>query len=182
MCTESHGRSPPALGIAWPPAQVFAWPLEIAWPRAPSHRIAWPSLHRKQLPASNPIHYASTGDSEPGTAWPNGFRMALREISGERHPKTIWQGSAWIRIWSARGPGDRFLLTIPECMHISSRCKAGICAEMWLLAVGLFLHAGTAKEKRGRKFLLFFIAIDGLVTAQHSHRLLVSPEICRVLE
>eukprot|EP01047_Picozoa_sp_COSAG01_P027110 COSAG01_NODE_1775_length_9260_cov_58.468784_11_plen_216_part_00 len=33
----------PALGIPWPPAQVFAWPLEIAWPRAPSHRIPWPT-------------------------------------------------------------------------------------------------------------------------------------------
>jgi hypothetical protein len=26
---------------------------------------------------------------------------------------------------SARRPGDRFLLTIPECMHIDSRCAAG---------------------------------------------------------
>eukprot|EP01047_Picozoa_sp_COSAG01_P081526 COSAG01_NODE_16287_length_1250_cov_2.686360_1_plen_76_part_10 len=25
-------------------------------------------------------------------------------------------------IWSARGPGDRFLLTIPECMQINTRC------------------------------------------------------------
>eukprot|EP01047_Picozoa_sp_COSAG01_P115918 COSAG01_NODE_44588_length_417_cov_1.644654_1_plen_87_part_10 len=32
-----------SLGRPRPAAEIFAWPLEIAWPRAPSHRIPWPS-------------------------------------------------------------------------------------------------------------------------------------------
>jgi hypothetical protein len=93
---------------------------DASWPRAAGRLCAVHAVqrcgHRVSL-----IHF-----SEPaGTAWPSGLLRVRLEISKSYlySAKTVWAGSsAWLRKWSGRRPGNRFLLTIPECMHIDSRC------------------------------------------------------------
>jgi hypothetical protein len=72
---------------------------------------------------------AAAGPIDPATAWPNGLRRQKPEVCRLLQPQTVWPGSAWIDRTSGRGPGDRFLLTIPECMHISSRWARGALAQ-----------------------------------------------------
>jgi hypothetical protein len=61
------------------------------------------------------------GPIDPATAWPCDRVQVLQWVPAEYLRPVSRPGSGWIDRRGARGPGDRFLLTIPECMHISSR-------------------------------------------------------------
>jgi hypothetical protein len=90
-----------------------------------SHRIPWPSLHRKQLlrpPTLYAPHSASMGDIDPATAWPCDRAQVLQWVPAEYLRPVGRPGGSQIDRTGGPRPGDRFLLTIPECMHISSRC------------------------------------------------------------